>query len=118
MIQNRVKGGRKMKNQKAETIQGWTIDLRAYKVPGGTYDVKGSLASLLFNGDQKLTVDEALDNKVLADKIRKAGDSILLDRMDFARIRRAYSSFISPTEDDLEMFRRIKEAASTEVGGD
>lgn len=102
--------------RKAETIQGWTIDLRPYKVPGGPeYDVKGSMATLLFHPDQKLTVDEALDNKVLAEKIRKAGDKILVDRLDYGRLRRAYAAMTAPNEEDLEFFRRIKEAASTEA---
>ena len=100
----------------ANTIQGWKINLRNYKAADGKdYDVKASLAALLFHPDQKLTDDESLDNKVLADRIRAAGDEILVDRLDFARLRRAYAAMTGPNEDDLEMFRRIKDETTTQA---
>ena len=100
------------------TVKLWKINLRTYRVGQGAqaknYDVKGSMAELLFHPDQKLTVDETFDVKKLADRIRAAGSEVLVDQMDLMRLRRAYQTMRSPAEEDLEFFQRIRDAQEVE----
>ncbi len=103
----------------ADKIKAWKINLMPYPLEGAekgkTYDVKGSMRSLLFHPGQELTVDETFENADLAKRVREAGDTITLDKDDMRRLRRAYSAMRSPQEDDLEFFRRIKEPEEIEV---
>lgn len=98
-------------------MQAWKIDLTPYKVdgPGPEYDVKGSMRSLLFHPGQELTVDQAFENAELAKRIKASNGSIVLDKDDMRRLMRAYGAMRAPAEDDLEFFRRIKEAEEIEV---
>ena len=97
--------------------KAYKINLKPYKMPGvkQEYDVKGSMVNLLFHPGQELTVDETFENYELVKRIREAGDSLILDKDDMRRLRRAYAAMRSPTEDDLEFFRRIKEPEEIEV---
>jgi len=101
----------------ADKVKAWKINLKSYPLDGPVkeYDVKGSMRSLLFHPGQELTVDETFDNAELAKRIKEAGDSIILDKDDMRRLRRAYAAMRSPQEDDLEFFRRIKEPEEVEV---
>ncbi len=97
-------------------IKAWKINLASYKVEGAKdYDVKGSMRSLLFHPGQQLTVDETFENNDLAKRIKGAADSIILDKDDMRRLRRAYAAMRAPSEEDLEFFSRIKEAEEVEV---
>jgi len=101
----------------ADKVRAWKIDLKPYKIEGAVqeYDVKGSMRNLLFHPGQELTVDETFDNADLGKRIKESGESIILDKDDMRRLRRAYAAMRAPAEEDLEFFRRIKEAEEIEV---
>jgi CBS-domain-containing membrane protein len=99
-----------------ESLKVKKIDLRSYKLLGSEdYDVKGSLRTLLFHPKQELTVAESFENKDLADKIRDAGEYVLIDKDDYRRLLRAYHAMVSPAEDDLSFFARIRDAEDVTV---
>ena len=79
------------------------------------FDVKGSLAGMLFNPALQLTVPESFDMKDLADKLRGANSHVLLDSAEMARLKRAYDVVKSPPETALECLRRIRDAEKIEV---
>jgi hypothetical protein len=108
-------------------VKVWKIDVRPYQVQVGEdlktgkpvmddYDVKGSLSRLLFHPELKLTVDQAFQQKDLVDRIRAAGDFVIVDVFEMQRIRAAYGVLRSPDEQDLEFFRRIRDAEELEAG--
>ena len=79
------------------------------------FDVKGSLAGMLFNPELRLTVPESFEMKDLADKIRGANHYVLLDSAEMAKLKRAYDAVKSPPETALECLRRIRDAEKVEV---
>lgn len=79
------------------------------------FDVKGSLAGMLFNQELRLTVPESFEMKDLADKIRAAKTHVLLDSAEMARLKRAYDAVKAPPETALECLRRIRDAEKIEV---
>jgi len=92
------------------------IDLRPYTLPrGGKYDIIGSFKELLFHPEQKLTVPESFENLELLKKLEAAGDFILVDSGEYRRIMRAYSAMTAPGPDDMEFFRRIRDAEEVPV---
>ena len=115
--------------RQAERLKVWKIDVRPYQVElpvrdektgnmetkKAPFDVKGSVAAILFNRDLKLTVDESFTAKALADKIRAAKDHVLLDSGEMKRVREAYSIIRGPAEHELEFLRRIKDAVEVEA---
>ena len=78
------------------------------------FDVKGSMASILFNAELKLSVDETFKNKDLADSIRAADGYILVDGAELMKLQAAYQIVKGVPEQQLEFFARIRDAE--EVG--
>lgn len=92
------------------------IDLRPYELPkGGKYDIIGSFQELLFHPGQELTVPESFENMELLKKLKSADGFILVDSGDYRRMMRAYHAMRSPAPDDMEFFRRIKDAEEVPV---
>jgi len=123
MSQKKAKAARRV-----ERLKVWKIDLKKYAVevqgkdekgnikPMKTsFDVKESLASILFIADLRLGIDEAFKAKELADKIRKAGEHVLLDNAEMDRLRASYNVSKGPAEHELEFFRRIRDAVEVEA---
>ncbi len=79
------------------------------------YDVKGSFAAILFNGDLKLTAQQGFEAKDLVDRIARSDASVLVDRQDLARLKVAYEAVRSPRIEDLELLRRIRDIPAVEV---
>ena len=78
------------------------------------FDVMGSMASILFNAELKLSVDETFKNKDLADDIRAADGYILVDGVELMKLQAAYQIVKGVPEQQLEFFARIRDAE--EVG--
>ena len=113
----------------------WKIDLRPYDVEVASigddgrvemengkpvmvkddFDVKGSMASILFNQELKLNVDETFQAKDLADKIRGSNSSVLVDGAELGKLQAAYKIIKGIPEQQLEFFRRIRDAEEVEV---
>ena len=114
----------------AEKAKGWKIDLRPYKhekflfnengnpVMKGTeqvmettdFDVKESLAGLCFNRDMMLEVEDMFKAKEIADKIRGAKNSVILDTAQMEHIRKGYKLLKGLPEDFVEFLERIRDA--------
>jgi hypothetical protein len=110
-----------------KAVKVWKVDVRPYKVQVGEdrktgkpimddYDVKDSLARLLFHPELKLSVDQAFEQKNLVERVRAAKDFVLVDQFEYARMKAAYAVIRSPEEQDLEFFKRIRDAEETEAG--
>jgi hypothetical protein len=92
------------------------IDLRPYTLPrGGKYDIIGSFKELLFHPKQELSVPDSFENLELLKKLESAGDFILVDSGEYRRIMRAYNTMTAPGPDDMEFFRRIRDAEEVPV---
>ena len=121
--------------RKAESVKVWRIDVRNYKVEVADrdaagnpimergrmkmvrddFDVKGSLASILFNQELRLSVEETFEAKEVADKIRAAKDYVLLDSKEMDRVRASYKVIKGIPEQQLEFFKRIRDAEEIEA---
>ena len=115
--------------RRLERMKAWKINLKEYNFTGRVrdeggnivtrtlpYDVKESLALILFNQDLKLSIDESFRSKDLADKIRASENgSIIVDSAEMAKIKQAYNIVKGPGEHELEFFRRIKDAEEVEM---
>jgi len=115
--------------RRKERMKAYKINLKPYNFLGHVrneetgaverrelpYDVKESLATILFSQELKLTIDEAFDAKKLADKIRSHDGSILVDNLEMGKLRRAYGLIKAPGEHELEFFSRIRDAEEVDV---
>jgi len=115
--------------RRLERMKAWKINLKEYNFTGRVrdesgnivtrtlpYDVKESLALILFNSELKLSIDESFRSKDLADKIRASENgSIIVDSAEMAKIKQAYNIVKGPGEHELEFFRRIKDAEEVEM---
>ena len=124
--------------RKANTLKAWKIDVRNYEVflaqfhedgrikmkdgrplrEEDEFDCKGSLADILFNPLLKLSVDKAFQAHDLAEKIRAANAHVLLDNKEMEMVRAAYAVITAPTENQLEFFKRIRDAEEVDVRED
>ena len=115
--------------RRLERMKAWRINLKEYDFTGRVrdesgnivtltlpYDVKESLALILFNSELKLSIDESFRSKDLADKIRASENgNIIVDSAEMAKIKSAYNIVKGPGEHELEFFRRIKDAEEVEM---
>ena len=69
----------------------------------------------LFNPALQLTAVQLLDTNDLADRIRIAGETILLSLEEYATVRRAAEVATGYMENDVEFVRRILNAEEVEV---
>ena len=112
--------------RKAASLTGFKINLKNYKVegpegPDGTevvMDIKENLATMLFHPELKLAPEEMFKAKDLSDKIRKAGDSVLLDRIEMDRIKRSYVVLKGLPERFIEFLSRIRDAEEVSLKED
>ena len=118
--------GKKAKEaRKAESLQGWKIDVRSYKVPNPAeegkmieLDVKDNLASMLFHTDLKLGAEDMFKAKDLADKIRASDKYVLLDKSEMDRIKRSYVILKGLPERFIEFLERIRDAEEVSLKED
>lgn len=110
-------------------MKAWKINLSAYNFTArvredetGTinertmpFNVKDSLASILFHPELRLSVIDSFKAQDLANKIRKSGDDVLVDSGEMDMIKRSYNVIKAPQEYELEFFRRIRDAEEVEV---
>ena len=100
------------------------ISLEDYKVevktPNGTekttYEVKTSIANLLFNPELKLGGVALLEQNKLAEKILNCKDSeILFEDAEYAKVKQAFDIVKGFGRNDVELVRRILEAEDVNV---
>ncbi len=74
------------------------------------FDVKSSLAGLCFNQNLQLDPEGMFKAKDLADKIRGAQHSVILDNAEMEHIREAYKYLKGLPERFVEFMERIRDA--------
>lgn len=79
------------------------------------YDVKGSLIGVLFHPELKIGGRELLLRDKLANKINDSEDKILLEEVDYSKIKMAIETIDGYSQNDVEFVRRILEAEEIEV---
>jgi len=111
--------------RREEKLKGFKIDVRSYTVPDpanpgtdGTIDVKDNLASMLFHTELKLGPEEMFKAKDLADKIRAANGTVLVDKIEMERIKRSYALLKGLPERFIEFLSRIRDAEEVSLKED
>lgn len=124
--------------RRAEKLKGWKIDLHSYEVevpafnPDGrpllkdgepvmehdTISVRDNLASMLFHAELRQGPEEMFKAKDLADKIRAAGDFVLVDRPEMDRINASYKLLKGLPERFIEFLMRIRDAEEVSLKED
>lgn len=80
------------------------------------YDVKGSLVNVLYHPVLKLAGRDLLLAHKLADKIENCKeDTILLEEVDYQKLKNAVEKIEGFTKNDVEFVQRVLEAESVEV---
>lgn len=122
----------------AEKLKGWKIDIRSYTVDipiftaagrplekdgkpvieKETVDVQDNLARMLFHTGLQQGPEDMFKAKDLADKIRAAKDSILLDKTELERIKKSYDLLKGLPEHYIEFLRRIRDAEEVQLTED
>jgi len=91
------------------------IDLKDYEFDGKPYPVTGTLSILLFNPDLKLSARDLIAQDTLAKKIEGAGESVILEEVDYLKVKRAIETVKGWQRGDLEFVSRILDAPEIEV---
>jgi len=120
LSESKAKEARRM-----EGLKGWKINLKNYQVPDptsetgfGTIDVADNLASMLFHTELKLAPEEMFKAKELADKIRAANGTVLVDKIEMERIKRSYALLKGLPERFIEFLSRIRDAEEVSLKED
>lgn len=79
------------------------------------YHVRESMIAILFQPTLKLQAPQLLRQEALADKIKKAGDSILVEEEEYERLLTAINSIEGLTQVEIEFVHRIVDAKKVEV---
>jgi len=79
------------------------------------YFVKDSIESMLYHPDLKLGYKQLFENDRVAQKIRSANGSILLEESEYERVRQAFEGLTGYTKHDVELVRRVMEAPEVAV---
>jgi hypothetical protein len=79
------------------------------------YDVRGSIVNSLYHPDLKLSAKELLDNDRLAQKIKGATDSILLEDAEWDKVSAAFNKISGFGINDVELVNRVLNAEEIEV---
>ena len=79
------------------------------------YNVKNSIINILFHPDLNLNGVELLSINKLANKVEEAEKEILLEEVDYLKIKTAVETITGYNRNDIEFVRRILEAEEIEV---
>lgn len=93
-----------------------SISLIPYKVGDQDYEVKKSLAGVLFVPGLNLSAREAVDHDRIARKIEECtSDEILLEDSDWQKIKRSVEVHTGFTRNDVEFVHRVLNAPEVDV---
>ena len=80
------------------------------------YNVKESIAGILFHPDLKLGMRELLKRKELSDRIELCKDDyVFVTQEEYTKIKGAFDTVTGYTKDDYNLLLRIEEAEEVEV---
>ena len=80
-----------------------------------TIDVKDWISNAIFHPDLKLGGREVILRGKLVEKLEKAGDEILLELVDYKKVKDAFETIKGFGKIHIEMLRRVLEAEDVEV---
>jgi hypothetical protein len=84
--------------------------IKEEKLPDVMYDMKQSIANLLFNPDLHLDFRMAIEHDRIARKVEAAGDEVVLEEAEYAKIKTAVDLFKGYDRKDLEFIHRVRDA--------
>lgn len=98
------------------------IDVQRYPVKAMTpegvkevpYDVQASMVNVLF-AQERMKAVEVLKRHAIAEMIRKAEGSVLLEEADYEVLKGAFDAFEGWREQDVELIQRVLEAPKVEI---
>ena len=79
------------------------------------YNFKDSLIFLMFQRELQLAGKGLLEQNILAEKILKAEKEIILEEVDYSKLKKAIESFKGATRNEVELVRRVLECPKIEV---
>jgi len=79
------------------------------------YNVKESIDLAMYHPDLKLGWRELFENDRVAQKIKSANGSVLLEESEYTSIKRVFETIQGFRKQDLELVRRVLEAPKVEV---
>lgn len=92
------------------------IGLDTYEYEGQPFDVKQSMANILFLPQLKLGTRQLIEHDRIARKIEEGTDSVLLEESEYLELRQAVESFDGYGRQDLEFVQRVINAPQVSVG--
>ena len=79
------------------------------------YSVKQSIEIALYHPDLKLNFRDLLENDRVAQKIKQANGSVLLEETEYSRVKVAFENIQGFRREDVELVKRVIEAPEVEV---
>ena len=97
-------------------LSDYTIDIPTEQgMKPYPYSVKQSIEMALYHPDLKLNFRDLLENDRVAQKIKKANGSILLEDDEYIRVKHAFEIIQGFRKEDVELVKRVLEAPEVEV---
>ena len=95
--------------------------VKTENLPDTLFDMKKSIAGILFIPDLHLDIRDAIENDRIARKVEAAGDEVVLEEAEYAKLTNAMDHFKGYSRKDLEFISRIRDApeidANTPING-
>jgi len=85
------------------------------KIQKARMNIKDWLSNMLFLPDLKLGGREVILRGKLADKIEKADKEIILEEVDYQKLKEAFETFQGFQKVHIELVKRVLEAEQVEV---
>ena len=84
--------------------------IKEEKLPDALYNMKQSIAGILFIPALNLGIRDAIEHDRIARKVEAAGDDVVLEEAEYAKIMNAMDLFTGYSRKDLEFISRIRDA--------
>jgi hypothetical protein len=105
----------KVADGQEKTVAGKDGVTTVVKMPDVMYDIKGSLARVLFIPALQLDPRGLIENDRIARKIEDGTDQILLEETEYERLKTAIETHKGYAREDLEMVQRVMDAEEITV---
>lgn len=91
------------------------LDLTEYDVEEIKIKPKIALGNVLFRPELRLSARDLLSQAALVEKIETAGDSVLLEDAEYAKVKHAFETITGYGRADIPLVRRVMEAPDVSV---
>ncbi|MDD2777727.1 MAG: hypothetical protein PHI16_02365 [Methanocellales archaeon] len=79
------------------------------------YFFKESVVEIMFHPDLKLSGRELLQNDIVAEKIEKSDNEVLLEEDEYYKVKNAIDTYKGFSRNEVEMIKRINNCPKIEV---